>query len=103
MLFMRGQLAGRELDVPRNQLACLLEKRFTVPQIADIIGVSIRTVRRRMTEYHLSVHALYSQLTDQQLDGIVRDIQTQFPTCGNRQMQGHLLARGITVRDSYNV
>ena len=30
-----------------------------------------RTVRRRMTEYDLSVHALYTQLMDQQLDGIV--------------------------------
>ena len=51
-----------------------------------------------MTEYDLSVHALYTQLTDQQLDGIVSDIQTQFPTCGNRQMQGHLLARGLRVQ-----
>ena len=51
-----------------------------------------------MTEYDLSVHALYSQLTDQQLDEIVRDIETQFPACGNRQMQGHLLARGIRVQ-----
>ena len=71
-----GSIGRPRFDVPRNQLACLLEKRFTVPQIADIIGVSIRTVRRRMTEYQLSIHALYSQLTDQQLDGIVRDIQT---------------------------
>ena len=63
-------------DISCNQLACLLEKRFTVPPIADIIGVSIRTVRRQMTECDFNVHALYSQLTDQQLDGIVRDIQT---------------------------
>ena len=33
-------------DIPCNQLACLLEKQFSVPQIADIIGVSIRTVNR---------------------------------------------------------
>ena len=49
-------------DVPHNQLAYLLEVRFTVPQIADILGVSVRTVRRRMAEYDLSVHILYSQL-----------------------------------------
>ena len=85
-------------DVPRNQLACLLEVRFTVPQIADILGVSVRTVRRRMAEYDLSVHILYSQLSDQQLDGIVREVQNQFPTCGNRQMQGHVAARGVRVQ-----
>ena len=51
-----------------------------------------------MIEYDLSVHTLYTQLTDQQLVGIVRDIQTQFPTCGNWQMQGHQLANGIRVQ-----
>ena len=70
-----GPISRPRFDVPRNQLACLLEKQFNVPQIADVIGASIRTVRGRMAEYDLSAHALYSQLTDQQLDGIVRDIQ----------------------------
>ena len=84
--------------IPRSQLACLLEKRFTVPQISDILGVSVRTVRRRMSEYDLSVRELYCQITDSQLDGIVREVQNQFPTCGNRQMQGHLLARGVRVQ-----
>ena len=51
-----------------------------------------------MTEYDLSVHALNSQLSDRELDDIVRDIQTQFPTCGNRQMQGHLMSRGIRMQ-----
>ena len=51
-----------------------------------------------MTEYGLSVHALYSELTDQELEWVVRDIQSQFPTFGNRQMQGHLLSRGIRVQ-----
>ena len=51
-----------------------------------------------MTEYGLSVHALYSELTDQELEWVVRDIQSQFPTCGNSQMQGHLLSRGIRVQ-----
>ena len=84
--------------IPRNQLAYLLENRFTCPRIADILGVSLRTVRRRMTEYNLSIHMLYTALTDDQLDGIVSEIQHEFPTCGNRQMQGHLLARAVRVQ-----
>ena len=51
-----------------------------------------------MSEYDLIGHAMYSQLTDQQLDEVVRDIQSHFPTCSNRQMQGHLLSRGIRVQ-----
>ena len=93
-----GSSGRPRFNIPRNQLACLLEKRFTIPQIGEILGVSVRTVRRRMTEYNLSVSAFYSELTDDQLDVIVGEIQAQFPTCGNRQMQGHLLARGIRVQ-----
>ena len=91
--------SGRpRFHIPRNQLAYLLEKQFSVPQIANILQVSVRTVRRRMTEYDLSVHALYSDLTDQELEWIIRDIQSHFPTCGNRQMMGHLLTRGIRIQ-----
>ena len=59
------------LYIPRKHLAHLLEKRCTVPHIANILRVSVRTVRRRMTEYDLSVHALYSDLTDQELELVV--------------------------------
>ena len=90
-----GNEGRPQLNIPRNQLAYMLEMTFTVPQIASILKVSVRTIRRRMSEYELSVHAPYSQLTDHELDTIVSSIQTQFPTCGNHQMQGHLLARGM--------
>ena len=39
-------------------------------------------------------------MSDQELEWVVRDIQDQFPFCGNRQMQGHLLSRGIRVQQS---
>ena len=84
-------------DIPRHQISTMLEMHFTVPSIAEILGVSVRTVRRRMSEYNLSVGSLYFNLTDEQLDGIVQEIQYQFPTCGNRQMMGHLQSRGLRV------
>ena len=53
-----------------------------------------------MTEYSLSIHMMYSTLSDSKLDEIVHvgEIQHQFLTCGNQQMQGHLLAQGIRVQ-----
>lgn len=51
-----------------------------------------------MTDYSLSVHALYSQISNHELDEMVRAIQMQFSTCGNRQMEGHLLSRGVRVQ-----
>ncbi len=82
-------------DIPFNQLSRLLEERFTVPQISRILGISIRTVRRRMTSYNLSVRSCYSQITDG--DAAISDISAQFP-CGNRQLMGHLIARGVRVQ-----
>ena len=92
-------LVGRPcFQIPRQQLSYLIENGFSVPQIADMIGVSVRTVRRRMDGYDLSIRARYSALSDSELDAIVTEIQSQFPMCGNRQMQGHLLARGHRVQ-----
>ena len=58
--------------------------------------IYIRTVRRRMSMYNLSVRSYYSQMSDADLDAIVAEILLHFPTCGNRQMQG--LARGLRVQ-----
>ena len=85
-------------DISYEQLLYLLENRFTVRQISDMLGVSQRTVYRRMNEFSLSVHMQYSDISDDDLDNIVYSIQNAFPMCGNVQMQGHLLARGIRLQ-----
>ena len=66
-----GRVGRPRFYISRNQLVFMLERRFTVPQIASILRVSIRTIRRRMSYYQLSVSALYTPLTDQELDAAV--------------------------------
>ena len=66
--------------------------------MADLLGISIRTVRRRMTEYGLSIRAQYSTMSDTELDTLVNEIQVEFPTCGNTQMQGHLISKGHHIQ-----
>ena len=96
---MHTGLVGRPcIVISLEQLSYLIENRFSVPQIADMLGVSISTVRRRMTEFGLSITAQYSMLSDQEIDEIVQRIQQQFPMCGNKQMQGHLLSMGYRVQ-----
>ena len=66
-------LVGRpRYYIPKSQLEFLLQSKFTVPQIASLLNVSVRTVRQRMDEYGLSVH---SNISDQDIDVIVRRIQ----------------------------
>ena len=93
------QGVGRpRFSIGRERLTMLIEHRFSVPQVAEMFGVSISTVRRRMTEYGLSISATYSSISDEELDALVKDIQIMFPMCGNRQMLGQLLARGVRVQ-----
>ena len=98
--FLRNALSiARQIRDSREfKLSYLIENRFSVPQIANMLRVSIWTVRRRMTEFDLSITAQYSMLYDQELDEIVQRIQQQFPMCGNKQMQGHLLSMGYRVQ-----
>ena len=86
-----------KLNVTQEQLEHLLALGFSDPNIANVLGVSLSTVRRRMSEYGLSVRALYSVISDQDLDRVVAEIKEDFPNCGYRLMKGHLLHRGYRV------
>ncbi len=97
-VMVTGRTGRPSFHIPFEQLQCLIEFRFSVPQIAQLLGISVRTVRRRMSEAGLSIQGTYSQLTDDQLDEIIYVIRQQFPNCGNRQMYGHLLSKGIRVQ-----
>ena len=93
-----GSVGRPRYDVPISILEFLIESRFSVPQIAEVLRVSVRTVRRQMTEYGLSVRATYTSISQQELDAVVAAIQQQFPFCGYRQMQGHLVAQGLRIQ-----
>ena len=82
-----------------DQLEYLLGIGLPCPTIAKISGVSLST-RRRMSEYGFSITALYSNITDHELDTVVAQIKRDFPNCGYRLMHGHLLSRGLRVYQS---
>ena len=97
-LVLDGTIGRPKFDIQRCQLEFLIQTRFSVPQIANLVGVSVSTVRRRMTDYNLSIRSTYCSLNDGELDLLVADIQQQFPNAGNRQMYGHLWSRGVRVQ-----
>ena len=53
-----------KLNITHEQLEHLLAVGFSGPNVTDVLGVSLSTVRRRMSEYGLSVRALYSVISD---------------------------------------
>ena len=98
---LRNGFVGRpRYYIPRSLLEFLLQKKFSVPKVASLLNVSVRTVRRRMEQYEIFVHNLYSSISDYDLDNLVRRIHQQFGSCGNRQTQGHLLAQGHRIQQS---
>ena len=54
---LTGAVGRPSFDVSPYQLSFVIENRFSVLQIADMIGVSIRTIRRRMSKFGLSITA----------------------------------------------
>ena len=75
-------LVGRPYyDISYHQLNTMISMHLSVPKIAQMIGVSVSTIRRRMSEYNLSIRSTYSTITDAELDAIV---QEKFSGCGSR-------------------
>lgn len=102
-----GGIGRPKFDVSVEQLEHLLHIGLNCSSIASSLGVSLRTVRRRMTEHGLSVRALYTSIDNSDLDSVVDEIKVIFPNCGYRMLDGHLRRRGIRitqkrVRESLN-
>ena len=93
-----GAVGRPRFEISHDQVQYLLECRFSLPQIAKLVGVSISTIRRRMSSHGLSVRATYSTMSNSELDNVIADTQKRFPMWGNRQMYGHLISIGIRVQ-----
>ena len=92
-----GSIGRERFDIPEGQLQFLVESGFTGPQIAEIVGFSLRTVRRRMADYGLSRGEQYADIPDDELKQMIMGIKAEFPTCSQKQMMGHLRSRGYRV------
>ena len=66
-----GQPGRPKLTVPQEQLQFLIERRFNTTQIASLLGVSPRTIERRLREHNLNISTSYSNLSDQDLDSFL--------------------------------
>lgn len=82
-----------------DQLKFLLNLQFTVPEIGHLLGVSPRTIARRLASFNLSVRSRYNHISDNQLDTLIATEQCQHPTYGYRMMRSFLSTRGIHIQE----
>lgn len=93
-----GLMGRPKIIVSEQHIRRLIEIGLTVPCISKLLGVSTRTIERRMQEFGITVRGTYSQLTDEELDNLVVAIKTTSPHSGYRMMRGHLKALGHRVQ-----
>ena len=82
-------------EITEEILRFSFDKRFTVSETATLLGISKRTVERRMNEFGVRIGECYSNIADNDLESVVRDLVREFPNVGYKRMTGLLLARGL--------
>ena len=88
------------IDIPEDQLVMLLEHHFTVTDIAHMLHVSPRTIRRRVLQYGLESTTMYSDMSDDQFDEITVQYVHTHPYCGRRSYQGFLRSAGVRIQQT---
>ncbi len=81
-----------------EQIELLRSAGYNWNEVADAFMVSRSTVWRRLREYGTVSMGRYSDISDSDLDGIVRDITHRHRHTGQTLMQGHLSSIGIHVQ-----
>ncbi|XP_038554104.1 uncharacterized protein LOC119898821 isoform X1 [Micropterus salmoides] len=97
-LVLSGGRGRPHYCVTREQLSFLRSCGFTAPQMADILHVSVRTVRRRLRQLHCTRASLYADLTDSALDEHVQDIVAGNDLVGPEAVRASLHASGLRVQ-----
>ena len=70
---------------------------ISVSDIAQALGVSKSTIKRRLREYGITIRVQQAIVTDTELDELVSGVQSQFPNAGYRRIYSQLRSRSIKV------
>lgn len=85
-----------KLDVREDQLHYLIEQGFRIQEISHLFGCSRKTIERRMNEYQMTLFNSFN-ISDNQLDAIIKEITTLFPKSGEKTVSGRLRSYNIRV------
>lgn len=69
-------------DLPMDQLVYFVEHGFTCSKISNMLGISLRTICRQMSEYGISIQKTYSNIGDLELKELITEAHESFPNAG---------------------
>ena len=78
------------------QVELLRDMHYTWPQVADVLMVSRTTLWRRLTELGIPLSS-YSDISNEELDGVMELLVRDFPNNGIVMMWGQLRSMNIVV------
>lgn len=87
-----------QLSISEKALSHLLEQEFTQVEIAEILGCSAKTVHRRIVQFGMNQFVKFSEISSSQLDDLVTDFVSNFPTAGLKSLAGHLSGLGHRIQ-----
>ena len=96
---LRSGSRGRPfIPINPDQVEFLISVGRSMEEIAQTLLISRRTLYRRCEEFQIcKKRERYCQLSDCDLDDIMRHLTSEYPTCGLRMLSGHLLRMGVRV------
>jgi AraC-like DNA-binding protein len=93
-----GRKGRPRFVISMEQLQYFIDNGFTATDMSTMLGVSKSTLQRRLREFNLSAAPRYADLSNNDLDNLVSEVQTEFPNAGYRRIDGQLRQRGILVQ-----
>ena len=75
-------------DIPKETLKMFLNSGFSLIKISEMLGVSRKTVSRRIEQFGLLEEVpRYTNISNEDLDTLIPEIYREFPNCGIRRMK----------------
>lgn len=85
-------------NIQQEELQNYINLGFSWTRIAQLCGTSRSTIWRRRQEFGLLRVREYSQLTDNDLDTLLREILQRSPNTGESYLQGSLHSRNVRIQ-----
>ena len=92
-----GCIGRPRMMVNEDQVLGLRSLGMKWKKISCLLGISVKTLRRKRCKFEKGLTS-YSELSETELDDLLRDVVFQNPNMGERMLQGVLLARGYKVQ-----
>ena len=69
-----GSVGRPRVEISKDQLDYLFEYELKTPDIAEALGVSVNTIKRRLREFNISIRGTLTQISDDDLDSVLQSI-----------------------------